>query len=260
MSAPRPTRPIVAGMATMPRRADLLKGALGVVLPQVDELHLFLDRFEDVPAHAQHEKIRLYRSQDHGDLRANGKLLGLTACPRDAIYFTMDDDIAYPANYVARMSAHLARYGFAVALGVHGLTLYPPIERYLESRRSTPRSKPLRVDRAVHLLGTDTAVFPAWRADFDVRQWEAFNMVDLMFAREMARRKMPRVIISRRRAWVHDVEPADGESIYAQLKKDDSRQTVLARELVEIDGATPLQPPGGWLTRARHTLKERLGG
>lgn len=258
MNTPRPTRPIVAGMATMPRRAELLKNALTVVLPQVDELHLFLDRFEDVPAHAQHEKIRIYRSQDHGDLRANGKLLGLTAAPRDAIYFTMDDDIAYPANYVARMSAHLARYDFNVALGVHGLTLYPPINRYLESRRSTPRSKPLRIDRAVHFLGTDTAVFPAWRADFDVRQWDAFNMVDLMFGREMARRKIPRVIISRPRSWVHDVAPDDGHSIYAQLKIDDSRQTILARKLVELDGAKPLQPPGGWLTRARKTLKEKF--
>lgn len=251
-------RPIIAGMATMPRRAALLREALAVVLPQVDELHLFLDRFEETPEAARHTKVRVYRSQEHGDLRANGKLLGLASAPREAIYFTMDDDIAYPANYVARMVAHLARYQHRVALGVHGLTLYPPITRYLECRRSTPRAKPLRVDRAVHLLGTDTAVLPVALAQFDARTWSAFNMVDLMFALELAQRKIPRVIISRKRRWVHDVEPAGDDSIYAQLKKDDARQTVLAKQLVELDGARPLQPEGGWLARAGATVREKL--
>ena len=252
-------RPIIAGMATMPRRAALLRDALAVVLPQVDQLHLFLDRFEHVPDATQHDKIVVYRSQEHGDLRANGKLLGLTAAPPEAIYFTMDDDIAYPANYVARMAAHLARYQYRVALGVHGLTLHPPITRYLESRRSTPRSKPLRIDRAVHFLGTDTVAFPADLARFDVRGWSAFNMVDLMFGLELARRRIPRVIISRKRRWVHDVEPADGESIFAQLKKDDTRQTALAKQLVELDGVRPLEPEGGWLARVGATARERLG-
>lgn len=251
-------RPLIAGMATMPRRAALLRDALTVVLPQVDQLHLFLDRFEQVPEVIQHEKIIVYRSQEHGDLRANGKLLGLTAAPAEAIYFTMDDDIVYPANYVARMAAHLARYDHGVALGVHGLTLHPPITRYLENRRSTPRSKPLRIDRAVHFLGTDTVAFPADLARFDVRRWSAFNMVDLMFGLELARRRIPRVIISRKRRWVYDVEPADGDSIFAQLKKDDTRQTALAKQLVELDGARPLEPNGGWLARAGATVREKV--
>lgn len=67
-------RPLVAGMATMPSRAETAPPAIASVLAQVDELWLFLDRFDAVPAYAEHPRIRVVGWQDVGDLRANGKL------------------------------------------------------------------------------------------------------------------------------------------------------------------------------------------
>jgi hypothetical protein len=250
--------PLIAGMATMPSRAALLPRALEAVLPQIDRLHLFLDRFDDVPACARDVKIIVYRSQEAGDLRANGKLLGLAEAPADALYFTMDDDIAYPRNYTARMAAHMARYDHAIALGVHGLRLHAPITRYLESRRAHPRAKPLVIDRAMHILGTDTVVIPKALATFDVRAWDAVNMVDLNFAYELAQRRIPRVIINRRRRWVHDAAPAGSDSIFAALKKDDTRQTDLARKLLELDTLRPPEPRGGFGARLANTWAERF--
>ena len=56
-------------MATMPPRLPALEESIPRILPQCDELHIYLSDFEQVPEFLIHEKITLYRSQDHyGDL------------------------------------------------------------------------------------------------------------------------------------------------------------------------------------------------
>ncbi len=69
--------PLVAGMATMPSRAETAPRAIASVLSQVDRLWLFLDRFDDTPAFARDPRIQVVRSQELGDLRANGKFAAL---------------------------------------------------------------------------------------------------------------------------------------------------------------------------------------
>src|SRR5262245_24698174 len=97
--------PRVGGMATMPPRSGTAPRAIASILPQVSRLWLFLDRFDAVPSYALDSRIGVLRSQDCGDLRANGKLLGLVQESSPCTFFSLDDDIEYPIDYCFELEA-----------------------------------------------------------------------------------------------------------------------------------------------------------
>lgn len=233
-------RGVYAGMATMPSRAHTFPIALKSILPQVDKLFLFLDAFTDqIP---EHPKIVQFRSQVHGDLKANGKLLGLTKVAPGAIYVTVDDDILYPGDFVSRMRHHLDRLGPRTAAGVHGCVLdRENFRSYLNDRSIYVRGGALSTYREVDVVGTCAVAFRKDEIDFDVRNWTITNMVDLHFALECETRGIARHLVPRREGWLGTLEVSQQDSIFAQLKKDDSRQTALARKLLELSAHRP--PP-----------------
>lgn len=233
---------IVAGMATMPSRRAQAKLAIASFLGQVDRLFLFLDRFE-TPVDIRHPKIVVLRSQDFGDLRANGKLLGLTMCSGPSWYLTVDDDLKYPEDYVERMTAQLSALPRKTVLGVHGSRLKPPVQSYRDDRESIHRAV-LRIEHEpVDIIGTDSALFHTDVLKFDVRDWSTVNMVDLNFAIECAKRGLDRKLATRRRFWVEALSENQPDSIYMALKKDDSRQTRLANELLKYGPPVQSLPP-----------------
>jgi hypothetical protein len=225
-------------MATMPSRGQTLPKALSTLLPQVDHLFLFLDRFpQGVP---DHPRITALPSQLHGDLRANGKLLGLVHAPDQGIYLTVDDDIAYPPNYVERLVFHLDHLGPRIVAGVHGSQLKRDhFTSYRKNRVIYPRSWEWPHYTPVDILGTCSAAFRLEDLRFDVRDWAITNMVDLNFAIECQKRNLPRFIVPRGRAWLRPLALEQPDSIYAELKKDDSRQTELARKLMAMSDVPP---------------------
>jgi hypothetical protein len=229
-----PDLPRVAGMATMPSRADTAPRAIESIVRQVSRLWLFLDRFESAPAYATHERIRLLRSHEWGDLRANGKLLGLVCETERCTFFAVDDDVEYPADYCDTLEEHLARYGGRAAVGVHAAVLSPTVTSYARDMTVMHRRGELESAREVDLLGTDSVAFDSSILQFDVREWSDVNMVDLAFARTARARGVPLVAIPRARDWIDPLAERQPDSIWVGVLRDDAPQTKRAQELLAI--------------------------
>lgn len=230
---------VYAGMATMPTRSASFGTAVHSILPQVDRLFLFLDRFQE-NVRADHPKVTLLRSQEHGDLRANGKLLGLALADEPGFYFTVDDDILYPPNYVQGMLSHLARLGHGRVAGLHGSILKrDEFESYTKSRTVVVRDRALDRYVGVDVIATCTCAFRMADLHFDVREWTLRNMVDLHFSIECQTRGLHRFAVPRERKWVISLASRQPDSIYASLRRDDSVQTELARRLIAMSQALP---------------------
>lgn len=225
---------LVAGMATMPSRIDSFELALNSILPQVDRLFVFLDRFDE-PYISGDPRVIILQSQQFGDLRANGKLLGLTMTGPDSYYFCVDDDIIYPHDYVEKMTNFIRANGDGIAATVHGSLLKPDLENYLTDRRILHRSHPLTKPQALHVSGTCTTAFSTNCLRFDVREWQTTNMVDLNFARECKQRNIPRLAIPRTENWVQCIAEHQADSIFTRLKEEHTTQTRMARALLDLD-------------------------
>lgn len=233
--------PVIAGMATMPSRRHTVERAIASVLPQVDLMYVFLDGFTEVPDFAAHPKIVPLLADEYGDLKANGKFLGLALHPETCLYFSLDDDIAYPVDYVDRMRTCLNSYGSNVIAGVHASVMNHSIRSYLRDRVVMHRSRLAAQDFRADVLGTCSVAFSTSSLRFDVREWTEVNMVDLNFSRLARQRGLTMVGISRGADWLLCLQENQPDSIYAALKADDRRQTLLARSIFgKSEGTIPV--------------------
>ncbi len=222
----------------MPSRADTAPQALASILPQVSRLWLFLDRFDSVPPYAEHDRISVLRSQDVGDLRANGKLAGAAMETAECTFYAVDDDVEYPPDYCAVLESHLGRLAGRAAVGVHAAILSAPVTSYVRDMTVMHRRAALERSVEVDLLGTDSVAFRTSTLRVDVREWPNVNMVDLSFALCARERSVPLVAVPREKGWISPIAERQADSIWLGVKRDDSVQTTLAQQLLTLPRPT----------------------
>ena len=234
---------IVGGMATMPSRAGTFPYAIRSILRQVDKLYLYLDGFSDCPVVAQNSRVIPLFSRDFPKLHANGKLLGLALEKERCLYVAVDDDIYYFRNFVRLLRRALAMHHDAAVVGVHASLLARPLVRYNTNRRVFPYMSGLDQDMTVDIIATGASMFSSHALKFDVRKWPFTNMVDLGLALEATKARVPLIAVARKPGEsLFTLEEDQEDSISKALKRDDTRQTELARELLRLRGESDQVP------------------
>lgn len=230
---------IVAGMATMPDRLPYLKNVVEALRPQVDVLRVYLNNFVEPPSFLSAAESCL-SAEAAGDLGAEGKFYwvdGHDGTESDH-YLTVDDDLGYPPDYVARLLEESEARGDRAVVGVHGSRFALPIEDFVTSRAVRYRFyEDLVAPEAVHMLGTGTTLIPRAAIRLSMDDFAMRNASDLQLAIAAQRQGTPMVAVAREEAWVKEVRPwtAEGYSIWKATKAEGKRQakTDLARTAVE---------------------------
>ena len=220
-------------MATMPTRYKTAPAAIESALKNIDHLFLYLDKFDKVPNYAVNDRITILRSQDHGEIGANGKFLGLALATNAQYYMCFDDDYLYPNDLSKRLVAECRRYHNHSAIGVHGHVLQQPFTSFLKDRIDFCAWMSLGSGRHVDILGTAGLIFSLQALTFDVRRWQHINMVDFCFALEAKAAQLPLRIISRQTGWLQQLDKRQPDSIWKRVQMDDTVQSLLARELLD---------------------------
>jgi glycosyltransferase involved in cell wall biosynthesis len=229
-----PEVPVVVGICSIPEREASLRRTLRSIAPQCDRIHLYLDRYETVPAFLQDLPVPVHvvRSQDVPGLRDNGKFIELDRLSKageDAYYLTTDDDIEYPPDYVNTMIKALQSFDDQVVVGVHGVTLQDEPKGYYTSRRMVHAFwRELERPRLVNVLGTGTTAFRAANfPGFSLDHFAQPGMADLYLARECQRRGVAMVCVARPEAWLKDLGRPGSPTLFDEFRLRDLYQAEL---------------------------------
>lgn len=239
-------RKIYCGVATQKIRMNLLLRTIESILPQVDVLGIYLNDYDEVPVCLQNEpKIIPFLARDHaGDLKDVGKFYMLKEILMNDhdIYFTIDDDILYPPDYInAHVMKHI-QYDERCLIGVHG-TLYDRGFRRMFQKDRTVFSfnRMLRDDTIVNHLGTGTTSFPKHVADkIDIGRLiddtRFYGKTDLMVAIIMKQHQIPNLCIQRPDKWLEDINDGN-ESLWKEYRSNDDFHTeqYSQHKLYEVD-------------------------
>lgn len=144
-----------AHMATFPARAGIFRRVVEAILPQVDRLVIVFNEMDQAPADLEADP-RIEAITTDRDTKDLGRFFSR---PRpDDIVFLIDDDLAYPADYVARSIARADAigwesnvFGYAASDFRHGA----------EGERGWCRIRPdaaLPQPLGVRMLGTGTVL------------------------------------------------------------------------------------------------------
>jgi hypothetical protein len=209
---------VLASLASIPSRVDGLRQVVAWLRPQVDELVVYLNGHERVPAFL--DGVTVVRSQEHGDRGDGGKFF--PAGRHTGVHLVCDDDIAYPPDYVAALLDGIERHGRQAAVGFHASTLRQPFTHYHRSRSISHMSLAVPQDHAVHVLGTGTAAYHTSTITVSPRDFPVPNMADVWFALLGQRQQVPFVQLRRNAGWLNELARADGshyDGIYVRARR-----------------------------------------
>lgn len=249
-----PAISVVLSLCSIPERQESLRRTLASLAPQVDEIHVYLDRYTDVPDFVRdcHARVTVRLAKDLPGLRDNGKFVPLLHRSEECYFFTADDDIEYPPDYVNTLVKKIEFYGRLAVVGVHGVLIPERPSGYFSGfRRVLWFKRGLEQDQLVNNLGTGTVAFHSGRlAGMDYRDFNYGGMVDLYLAIFCKLNGIPMVAIARPLNWLVEMK-SKTPNLFVEFSQNDEKQSHLVRQHV----------PWGYtaITKAVHSAARRPG-
>jgi len=189
-----------------------------------------LDRTLDSLENQAHE-IRIYNNETRDiNLTDNGKFYFLDEYKEPVYYFTCDDDLIYPPDYVHRTILAIEKYKCIVTY--HGRKLRGLNRSYYRGHTALRCLDTQPQDMELDVCGTGVTAF---RTDYfnPKTLWasEDKRMSDLVFSLEAAKQGKKIMHIGHQAKWIRYVEQPKGTTIYELENKNEGRQIEIANEI-----------------------------
>lgn len=206
---------IVVGMATMPGREEAFKRALDSIRSQVDMVYIWDNSLCAI------------------DLTDNGKFAGLLLCDEPCYYFSCDDDLIYPPDYIERMVEAIERTGSIISC--HGRILSGVDLRYYDQHNFYSCLTRVEYSGELDVCGTGVLGF---RTDYFNPVHLSINlnhkMTDLLFSYYVAKEGKQMFMLSHDAYWIKQIDVDTNTSIHATEKTDQRRLIHTANEIYKL--------------------------
>ena len=188
---------VYASLASIPSRKENLRLVVDSLLPQVDQLRVYLNGYDKVPDFLNRDRVLVARSQEHGDRGDAGKFFWCEGAT--GYQLTCDDDLIYSDGYVLFMINAIERYARKAIVGLHGVILNsPPRNSYYDCRKLIMWSADSKKDQFVHLVGTGTLAYHSSAVNLLRSDFELPNMADIWLGLICQRDRIPVVCAAHR--------------------------------------------------------------
>lgn len=205
---------VFVGIAAIPERVEALKKTIESLLPQAEKIGVYLNGWAAIPAFLNDPKIIVagFGEEDIGDV---GKFHWVDE--HDGYYFSCDDDLIYPPQYIERTVDKIRNYNYKAVIGWHGSLLREPFDSYYDkgSRRVFMFSAHRPYDTPVHILGTGCCAFHTRFLKIKKSDFQHPNMADIFFAIKGQEQRVPFVVLAHEKDEITEFDGAKNSSIYA---------------------------------------------
>ncbi len=223
-------------IATQPHRLDTLKLMVESIYNQVDVIRIYLNNFIEIPTlHNPDNKIVYAQGKDLTD---NGKFYFLDNVQPNEYYFTADDDLIYPPDYIETMIDYIDRYDCIVT--VHGRVLQGKNKHYYRDHLAFMCLETVTFEDAevikVDVCGTGVTGFNTnYFLPKGIHKAKEQRMSDLVFSLEASKQNKTIGLIQHYKGWIKDAQPNDGGVFNYWQGKLQDEQTCLADEIYDLN-------------------------
>ncbi len=239
--------PTLLGIASIATRASSLRTTLQSLYTQVDKAVIYLNDYDEVPIWASDfNRVEfILGSKALGDLGDKAKFYALNYLEPNTYFFSADDDILYPPNYVEYTSQWLKYTQGSCLISYHGRSFKkqptPPITASTYYSQTTVHhfNHALRTPQFVHFGGTGVMAFDSSTIKLALSDiGEARNMADIWVGTYAQSHKHPILLPPHKSNWLRQNPLANSTtSIFNSTKK-----------------ATPLTPLNNYLANQEFKL------
>jgi hypothetical protein len=186
---------IFVGIAAIPTRENSLKITIESLINQTDNIGVYLNGWGGyIPEYLNNEKILVIKSEDNGDYGDAGKFYWIDNFK--GYYFSCDDDIIYPDDYIERTIKKINFYNKKAVIGFHGSVILPEFTTYYDNKSRWVLSFRHKrgKDEHVHILGTGTIGFHTSTIKVNFSDFNIPNIADIFFAMLGQKQKIPFIV------------------------------------------------------------------
>ena len=206
---------IIVGMATTNERAKFAETAVESLVHQADEIIVYNN------------------SNEAHDYTDNAKFHALTLFNEPVYYFSCDDDILYPSDYVSTMVEAIERTGTIVTH--HGRELLGLDRNYYRGHKGFRCLDENNTEQIIDVAGTGVTAF---RTDYfnptEIYKATDKRMSDLVFSLAAAQQGKQITILKHTKNWLKDLRVPQGLSIHF-MERRNTRQNELANEIYNVN-------------------------
>jgi len=227
----------IAFIASVKEREQQLKIVINSIYDQVDLIHLVLNWYQEIPDWIKekgkifphlnpqntnaHDSIWIYLEAENavGRIEHTGRY-----------YFTMDDDLLYPQNYIDKLIACIEKNERRAVITVHGSIIKRLFKNYFQSRRTFGFSDALDEDIVVSTAGVGTTAFHSSTIKPTLQNFPFPFARDLWASILCAKHKVPIVTIQRPYGWIVPLKTS-GETVFGVTN---SNQTLMKLKNIAV--------------------------
>jgi len=206
---------VVIGMATTGDRQEYLEKTLDSLEGQYDYIHIWDNSVAKI------------------DYTDNAKFAILKHYTEPVYFFSMDDDIIYPPDYVSKTIEAIKEHKCIVSY--HGRILRGMNISYYEKHTTLSCTQSFVQTKEIDVCGTGVTAF---RTDYfnptEIYKAKDKCMSDLVFSLEATKQNKKIMHIGHLKGWIIAQELPKGSTIYDNHWRDCKRQTQLADEIYKL--------------------------
>jgi len=189
-----------AGIATIPGREESLRNTVLSLYNQVDKIGVFLNGHSVIPDFLNNKKIIVKKGDN--SLGDSAKFWWFQELEQDDYYFSCDDDLIYPSDYVSRSVKALKQHKGIITY--HGSRLpNRRLRSYYTDRSQVFRcTKSVLIDNTVHIGGTGVMAIQRKTIELPMSAFPVKNMADIWVSIEARKNKIPINVIAHSANWI----------------------------------------------------------
>ncbi|PKN51596.1 MAG: hypothetical protein CVU55_11675 [Deltaproteobacteria bacterium HGW-Deltaproteobacteria-13] len=192
---------IIFSLSSIQPRRENLNLIIPNILKQCDKLYVNLVGGDNIPQISNHPKIQVNQFDKAG---SEIRFFNYNDIDDDSYYFTIDDDILYPLDYVRVMVDHMKKYKNKSVCCVHGsiVDLNLRSDYYRQNRIVYYFPDELSENTQVNMPGVGTSCFYKKNVNLNIKDFIVPNMSDPYTGCFLSEQNIKKVAIKRKKDWL----------------------------------------------------------
>jgi len=211
---------VIAFIATVKEREQQLRMAIDSIIGQVDKIHVVLNWYNEIPDWIS-EKSKIHAHLNSENEYAHDSIWNLVDAEnmvektngQSSYYFTLDDDLNYPADYVEKLIICIEKYNRKAVVTVHAANISQPVESYFQCRNVYGFSCWVSEDEQVDQAACGTVAFHSSTIKPTLQDFPIVYMRDLWFSILCKKNNVPIITVSRNMNWITPLATT-GDTVY----------------------------------------------
>ncbi|MGY0556053.1 glycosyltransferase family 2 protein [Vreelandella sp. 2A-K22] len=222
---------IVCGVAVIESRWDSFRETVDSIIDQVDKLYIYQNGFKRIEDFLRDSKIVVISSLDTGVNRGDAGKFYMLGADKNCIYFSIDDDLYYPGDYVQRTLKYLAFLNQPCVVSYHGRVLSKNANCYYDDIEENYKclNEVNHMER-VEFAGTGVMAFDTEKIDIDFSFFEKENMADIWMGIFCKDHGFPMYVLPHTKEWISHNEIDFNNTIFVKYKTDKDHANSVLRE------------------------------